>query len=362
MAPVAVPVEPVAAAPLKAAAAQPTPAPSAPLLAYAHFDNTPAVGTEFPASTHTGAPVLSIRDILADDAKVAALATLIAERGVVFFRNAIITPEEQTRLIDALGVAGIRPPNAGLHIHPCTLESGRDGDHISRVSNQFVYNEKLKTSLNSSLLTREAGKERWHTDVSFEPVPASYACLQIRDLPPTGGDTLWASAYEAYDRLSPPVQALLEGLTAIHEGTLFLDVNKENGGQTTFRTNRGHPLNSNQDLRASHPVIRTHPVTGWKGLFVNKMFTRRINEVTKEESDVLLAFLFEHIHGNHDLQVRFRWEENSLAIWDNRSTLHAATLDVDGATNREGTRAVSVGDVPVFDPASKSRREALGLL
>ncbi|KAL1405897.1 hypothetical protein Q8F55_007577 [Vanrija albida] len=360
MSPVAVPVAPEAAAPAKPAAT-PTPASSAPLLAYAHFDSTPALGTEFPASTHTSAPPLSIRDVLASPALTAALATLVAERGVVFFRRAVISAAEQTALIDALGAYGVRAPGAGLHIHPCTLESGRDGDHISRVSNQFVYNEKLKTSLNSTLLTREAGKERWHTDVSFEPVPASYACLQIRELPPTGGDTLWASAYEAYDRLSPPVQRLLEGLSAVHEGTLFLDVNRENGGGTTFRTQRGHPANSNQDLRAVHPVIRTHPVTGWKGLFVNKMFTRRIVEVTKEESDVLLAYLFEHVHGNHDLQVRFRWEEDSLAIWDNRATLHAATLDVPGATNREGTRAVSVGDVPIFDPASRSRREALGL-
>jgi alpha-ketoglutarate-dependent taurine dioxygenase len=92
-----------------------------------------------------------------------------------------------------------------------------------------------------------------------------------------------------------------------------------------LREGRGAPENVGQDLEATHPVIRTNPVTGWKGLFVNSQFTKRIVELSKVESDTLLELLFDHISANHDLQVRFRWEKDSLAIWDNRSSFHAAT-------------------------------------
>lgn len=108
-----------------------------------------------------------------------------------------------------------------------------------------------------------------------------------------------------------------------------------------------------------HPVIRTNPTTGWKTLFVPRNFTRRINELTAAESDNLLEFLWDHVAANHDIQTRFRWEENNLAIWDNRSTYHARTWDT--TELREGTRSVSLGERPFFDPQSKGRREALGL-
>jgi alpha-ketoglutarate-dependent taurine dioxygenase len=132
-----------------------------------------------------------------------------------------------------------------------------------------------------------------HSDITFEPVPSDYASLQIRTLPPVGGDTLWASAYEAYDRLSPAYQTFLEGLTATHIGQGFIDIAKRTNA--TMRENRGSPENVGQSLETVHPVIRTNPVTGWKGLFVNRGFTKRINGLTKPESDQVLEFLFEHI-------------------------------------------------------------------
>lgn len=130
--------------------------------------------------------------------------------------------------------------------------------------------------------------------MSFENVPSDYACLQIRTFPENGGgDTLWASSYEAYDRLSPPMQQLLEGMTATHTGEKFVELARLRG--EPLRENRGSPENVGQDLVARHPIIRTNPVTGWKGMFVNGEFTKRINEVTQGESDALLAFLFEHV-------------------------------------------------------------------
>lgn len=173
-----------------------------------------------------------------------------------------------------------------------------------------------------------------------------------------GGDTLWASAYEVYDRLSPAFQRFLEGLTALHVGQGFLDLAKA-ANISPLRENRGSPENVGQSLETIHPVIRTNPITGWKGVFVNRGFTRRIVELSKTESDQVLEFLYETISANHDLQVRFRWEKDSLAIWDNRSTFHTATEDVEDGTLREGTRSVSIGEKPYFDPKSSSRRDAL---
>lgn len=125
-------------------------------------------------------------------------------------------------------------------------------------------------------------------------MPSDYASLQIRTLPEVGGDTLWASAYEAYDRLSPAYQKFLEGLTALHKGVGFLELAKR-ANITPLRENRGSPENIGQDLETIHPVIRTNPVTGWKGLFVNRGFTQRIVELSKVESDAALNFLYEHI-------------------------------------------------------------------
>ena len=107
-------------------------------------------------------------------------------------------------------------------------------------------------------------------------------------------------------------------------------------------------------------MIRTNPVTGYKTLSVNRTFTKRILELNPEESDDVLQHLFRHVAENHDLQVRYRWGKDDVAIWDNRSTFHTATLDY-GTADREGNRAVSLGEVPYLDPKSRSRREVLGL-
>ncbi|ORY27901.1 taurine dioxygenase [Naematelia encephala] len=322
---------------------------------YAHFDATPSIGTEFRTTSSDGQPILSIRQVLEDERKLKALGRLVSERGVVFFREAIITPEEQIELVDKLGKAGGKPETSRLHIHPLTVEGSELGDEISVIDNRFVFDDKFKRD-DFEILQRPAGQTLWHSDITFEPVPSDYASLQIRTLPSVGGDTLWASAYEAYDRLSPAYKTFLEGLTATHRGDGFVEIARRSNA--TLRENRGSPLNIGQTLETVHPVIRTNPVTGWKGLFVNRGFTKRINELTKPESDKTLDFLFEHISANHDLQVRFRWETNSLAIWDNRSTFHAATQDVDHQI-RNGTRSVSLGEKPYLDPASTGRREAL---
>lgn len=257
-----------------------------------------------------------------------------SERGVVFFRDAEITEAEQKVLVQALGVHGGKPASSGLHVHPLTLVDGGKDEEISVISNKyvhfsasarqracgdqtswalwqpgtgmdgralsmlidrFVFHNKFARE-DRTILDRGDQKLLWHSDITFENVPSDYASLQIRQLPEGGGgDTLWASAYEAYDRLSPAYQRFLEGLTATHQGTGFLEIAKRN--EQIIRDKRGSPENNTQDLLAVHPVIRTNPVTGWKGLFVNRGFTKKVNELTKPESDALLEYLFNHISG-----------------------------------------------------------------
>lgn len=217
----------------------------------------------------------------------------------------------------------------------------------------------------------------WHTDISFEPVPSDYAMLKIHTLPTTGGDTLWTSGYEIFDRLSPAMQQFLEGLTATHDAKFFL-VEAERLGNPIRKGERGNSLNFGENLDAIHPVIRTNrmciyprlfasrlltfwvAVTGWKSVYVNKGFTRRINGVTKDESDLILNYLFNLVTQNHDAQVRFKWRSNDLAIWDNRSTWHCATYDYNDP--RAGDRVCSLGEAPYLDLNSQSRKEALGLM
>ncbi|KAM0787040.1 hypothetical protein ACM66B_006306 [Microbotryomycetes sp. NB124-2] len=314
---------------------------------YTFTELTPVIGRQYDN--------IQVKDLLvaknADDL-IRELAITISERGVVIFKRQELSIEEQTELGDRLGRLSGRPNESGLHIHPVARSSELPAEISSIDSARREYYEP-----NKNLVSQLASKN-WHSDITFEKVPSDFALLKIHTLPPTGGDTLWASAYEAYDRLSPSFAKFLEGLTATHDANRFHDVAK-NEGTTAYEGVRGHPLNDGPDYSATHPVIRTNPVTGWKGLFVNFGFTKRIKELTKDESDRVLEYLFKLVSENHDLQVRHKWDKNDLAIWSNTSTVHAATPDVDG--RRTGVRVVSIGEKPYFDSHSRSRREALGL-
>ena len=132
-----------------------------------------------------------------------------------------------------------------------------------------------------------------------------------------GGDTLWASGYEAYERLSPAFQKLAESLTATHYQAEFARTSEKYGIEL-LDSNRGSPENYGLDFQAVHPVIRTNPVTGWKSLFGAGLQVRDgwINDVAPRESEMLKRYFLDTIAQNHDLQVRFRWNKNDLAIWD----------------------------------------------
>ncbi|KAK3946771.1 hypothetical protein QBC32DRAFT_248844 [Pseudoneurospora amorphoporcata] len=327
---------------------------------YEHFDVTPIIGREFPKANLVewlNAP--NAADLIRD------LAITISRRGVVFFRaQNDLTNDLQKQLILKLGQLTGRPSTSGLHIHPILnseRELGGNDPEISTISS--VQNRKLYRDWagerSEELSTKKQYTSQWHSDIAFEPVPADYTSLRLVQLPKTGGDTLWGSGYEIYDRISEPYQKFLEGLTATFQQPGFNKAAERNGFQI-YAEARGAPENIGTELKAVHPVVRTNPVTGWKSVYPVGGHVKHVNGFTKEESDKLLGWFVELLERNHDLQVRFRWaNENDVAIWDNRSVFHTATFDYDGQGERFGNRAVGLGERPYLDPQSNSRREAL---
>ena len=183
--------------------------------------------------------------------------------------------------------------------------------------------------------SRIANGEFWHSDVSCDSHPPLGTMLQLHILPECGGDTMFSNMYRAYETLSPPVQDMLMGLSATHES------------EHVYRgryTERGQDDNAIACPTASHPVVRTHPETARKALYVNRTFTTRINELTQPESNALLTMLHDHAeHINH--QIRFRWSQNDVAFWDNRCCMHHAIWDY-WPQERKGRRVTIAGDAP----------------
>ena len=175
----------------------------------------------------------------------------------------------------------------------------------------------------------------WHTDVTFRERPALGAVLQLREVPPTGGDTMWADMAAAYDNLPPDVRAGIDDARAVHD---FIP------GFSRFCT--AAELAPFQEMfpPVEHPVVRRHPETGRRMLFVNASFTTRIVGFEREESDRLLRLLFQQAHVP-EYQVRFRWQAGDIAFWDNRATQHYAVNDY-GPHRRVAERVAIAGDRP----------------
>lgn len=163
--------------------------------------------------------------------------------------------------------------------------------------------------------------DEWHTDITFQESPALMSILKMVKCPPYGGDTMWSNLCQAYDELSAPMQELCEGLTALHDAT---------------------PHNQPERM-AVHPVVRVHPVSGRKALYVNEHFTRRIVEMNATESEMLLNYLTRWVQQPR-FTLRYRWQEQTIAMWDNRATQHFVLNDFEG--ERVIQRVTVVGDKP----------------
>lgn len=237
----------------------------------------------------------------------------------------------------------------GQHLEPDELVafSKRFGRLEQHVLKQFAHPDNPHVFLISNV--KEKGKpigairagQYWHSDCSYMAKPTMASLLYALEVPSYGGDTMFASTAEAYDELSEPMKEFLAGLTAVHDYT--------NAYDTFFSKVADRPPLSEEE-RAKvppvvHPVIRAHPETGRKVLFVNPGFTRHIVELTDGESRAILDYLFEHAQQPHFI-YRHMWAPGDLVIWDNRSTWHLAIADYDMKERRHFHRTSIAGDVP----------------
>lgn len=186
-------------------------------------------------------------------------------------------------------------------------------------------------AIHSDAESKYVAGENWHSDLTCNAEPPMGSILYLHTVPQTGGDTVFASMYAAYEALSPRMKAYLDGLQAVHDG------------EPVYRPIVNDP--SKRFPCSTHPIVRTHPVTGRKCLFVNQSYTTKIVGLAKEESEAILGYLYRHCT-NPNFQVRFRWSPKAVAFWDNRCTQHLAVWDYFPQT-RSGYRVTVGGDKPV---------------
>lgn len=183
--------------------------------------------------------------------------------------------------------------------------------------------------------TKRTAGDKWHTDVSCAAEPPAASILKLEVLPDHGGDTLFSNMYAAYDALSEPMKLLLGKLSATHDG----NYNYRDRGSKA-----GKDLSAVEYPVHSHPIVRTHPLTGRKSIYVNAAFTTHINDIPEDEGRAILDFLFVHT-AKASFQCRFSWQPNSIAFWDNRCSMHHAIWDYYPQV-RSGRRVTIKGDKP----------------
>ncbi|KAG0679243.1 hypothetical protein C6P40_004327 [Pichia californica] len=277
------------------------------------------------------------------------LALLIAERVVVFFRDQKLSPSAQHKLGDYYGNVEVHAQVAHVPGLPGTTVIWNDYQ-VKKGMNLNFATSNLSNWDSTKYLN--VGNQGWHTDLVHERQPAGYTHLHLDAIPDVGGDTIWSSGYGAYDKLSDEFKKFLDGKEAVYVSAhQYLD--------------REDPFGGPKRIERVHPLVRTHPATGWKFLYVNRGMTKRIVGLSPVESDLVLNYLFDVYEKNADIQVRFKWTNSkqgygTSAIWDNRISQHRNVWDHEGDQPRHGTRVTSLAEKPYFDPESKSQREALG--
>jgi taurine dioxygenase len=269
---------------------------------------TPIAGT-------IGAEIGGVRLDAVDDDTLAAIRRAWLEHKVVFFRDQELDSEQLLAFARRVGELARYPFVPGIDGYPDIIA-------VTKLPHE-------RTNFGGI----------WHSDTAYLEEPPMATMLLARQVPPVGGDTLFADMYAAFDTLSPALQALLEPLRAVNSSALA-DVSKTRED----RVRDAGDLADVPALEATHPVVRTHPETGRRALYVNVAHTARFEGMTEAESRPLLQFLFQH-QVRPELTCRFRWEVGSLALWDNRCAQHNPVNDYDGFT-RVMHRITLRGDRP----------------
>ena len=280
-----------------------------------------AIGVR-PQSGWTGAEIHGVdltAELRAD--QVAEIRAALLKWKVVFFRDQFIGHDDHLRFARAFG--------APTPAHPL-FDAIPDPDYPTIYP---IFRDRFKARYGSS---RGYDKAGWHADVTAAVNPPAASILRAEVIPPYGGDTQWSNTVAAYDGLSAPLRKLADGLRAVHR------FSPPDGSTATEdyerRVNR-------RPLVTEHPVVRVHPETGEKALYVNPGFTSHIVDVSPHESRRLLGLFYDEL-ARPEYTVRFKWEPGSIAFWDNRSTVHLAPSDLTLEHDRRLYRVTLVGDVP----------------
>jgi taurine dioxygenase len=280
--------------------------------------------------TSTPTPLLDVRPLTAvigaeihgvdlaeelDASTIDAIRSALDEHLVVFFRDQQIEPQDHLRFAEQMGTISVAPFGPK---HP----------------------EFPQITLLDQKTPKGEGADSWHADNTFLAAPPLGSILRAVELPPYGGDTLWANMYAAYEALSAPMRSMLDGLSAVHDLTRMLRIARSNGQASEAL--EGMLLRFPPHR---HPVVRTNPTSGRKALFVSRNWASRIEGLTERENETILPMLFEHVR-DPSFQVRFSWRPGSIAMWDNRWVQHYAVPDYTGI-RRVMHRITLDGDIPV---------------
>jgi taurine dioxygenase len=253
-----------------------------------------------------GAEIRGVDLKTADRETIAEIERAFAQYSVLFIRDQSLTLDDQLKVTRMFGPVLRVPYVQGIASHPDVIAVLKEAEE-----------RKISTFGGT-----------WHTDFSFLAEPPAYTVLYAVELPPVGGDTIWASQYLAYEALSSGMRALLDPLRAVHTGWPHgtMGPNPDVPVSRSIKMARNDP---SADREVLHPVVRVHPVTGRKALFVNPVYTQRFEGMTAVESKPLLDYLHQHATRS-EFTCRLRWQPGTLTMWDNRCLMHLAVNDYDG--------------------------------
>ncbi len=247
----------------------------------------------------------------------------LSSDGVLVLRDQDITPEQHIDFSRKFGNLSVGNPDSmlGQYYLPGHPE-------IYRVSNKKI---------DGLPIGREDAGTYWHSDGSWQKEPSKASLLHALEIPPAGGDTMFADMYRAYEALSDRMKSFLDGLHAVHD--------RAAAAATSYSKEFGTHQAELADSKALHPIVRTHPDSGRKALFVNRGFTSHIADLTPAESDAVLQFLFAHTTAP-DMVYRHQWRLHDVVVWDNRCTMHFAVADYKKLGDRYMHRTTVRGDRP----------------
>lgn len=253
-------------------------------------------------SSFCGAEITGVDLNTADDGQLGEVVEACNRHGVVTLPNQDLTTENQIRLANRFGRAEVHPIVNSLQGHPEVVR-------IHKAAGE-----------------RATFGVGWHSDNSFQAQPSAVSILAARRIPPLGGDTLFASQYAAYDALSEGLKSLLENMSAVHSARYAYTVPTAMERYGSDEATISYKMSEAVEAEAEHPVVRRHPQTGRKALYVNPMFTIRFRDMTEAESKPMLDYLCRHAR-RPEFQCRVRWTDNAVTMWDNRCVQHYAIDD-----------------------------------